>query len=383
MKIAINGDILDIRGPSGPDGNPIGTVISLMGTIPPKDYLACDGTVYNISQHPELARFFAAQFGSANYFGGDGETTFAVPDMRNLFLRGHHGGAEERLSGEIGERQDATQNVNIGRDVHTDNWSFFVSQISANPGSDIVKNADSFAGTGMATVSAQRATEPAYDWLKAPYYTARPVNMAVLYCIKAVETSQTAPPALLNGVSQEQLNEALATKQDTLTGTKGQIVGFNANGQAEAQNSLEVYSTEETRIGTWIDGKPLYRRTYKTTTPQTTGTALNIMPVPSWIDALTNIYGVFYVPEQCLSINCFADASHYVATYIYRKNVVQNISNALYCGCPMAVTLEYTKTTDQAAVSISEPASTFSMPANETQFFPVTASDTPILTEEE
>ena len=60
---------------------PIGTVISYMGVTAPQDYLACDGSTYNISAYSDLADFFQAQFGSKNYFGGDGVTTFGVPTL--------------------------------------------------------------------------------------------------------------------------------------------------------------------------------------------------------------------------------------------------------------------------------------------------------------
>lgn len=60
---------------------PIGTVISYMGVTAPQDYLACDGSTYNISAYPDLADFFESQFGSKNYFGGDGVTTFGVPTL--------------------------------------------------------------------------------------------------------------------------------------------------------------------------------------------------------------------------------------------------------------------------------------------------------------
>jgi microcystin-dependent protein len=43
-------------------------------TVPP--YLLCDGTVYNFSTYPYLGK----RLGSA--FGGNGSTTFAVPDLR-------------------------------------------------------------------------------------------------------------------------------------------------------------------------------------------------------------------------------------------------------------------------------------------------------------
>lgn len=67
---------------------PIGTVISVMSNEAPDNYLVCDGTAYNISEYSDLANFFEDQFGSKNYFGGNGTTTFAIPDLRGEFLRG-------------------------------------------------------------------------------------------------------------------------------------------------------------------------------------------------------------------------------------------------------------------------------------------------------
>lgn len=200
------------RGPAGPDGNPVGTVISLMGTSAPEDYLVCDGTEYPISDYPDLAEHFRRQFGSADHFGGDGENTFAVPDLRNLFLRGYHGEAEERLSGEIGAKQGATNHINFGG--HASIWvpDLFESYTAIDP--DSLENDHVSRRYSPTTTSAE----------KGPVlgsYTSRPVNAAVLYCIKAVES-----------VPEE-----------------------------------NVYSTEEQRIGIWIDGKTIYRRVFPFTTP--------------------------------------------------------------------------------------------------------------------
>ena len=66
------------------DGNleetPVGSIISYMGNNVPKHYLPCDGSIYNIADYPELALHIKNEFGTYNYFGGDGITTFAVPD---------------------------------------------------------------------------------------------------------------------------------------------------------------------------------------------------------------------------------------------------------------------------------------------------------------
>ena len=66
------------------DGNleetPVGSIISYMGNKVPAHYLLCDGSEYNIADYPELAKHFKDDLGVVNYFGGDGITTFAVPD---------------------------------------------------------------------------------------------------------------------------------------------------------------------------------------------------------------------------------------------------------------------------------------------------------------
>ncbi len=160
-----------------PDNNPIGTIISFMGTSAPKDYLVCDGAQHSISQYPALASFFAEQFGAKNHFGGDGTTTFAVPDMRNLFLRGYHGEAEEQLSGEIGQKQEATWIPHI----------FSGDSLAGTLDSQHPQNVDSVSGeTRNYGYANGKATA-----LNAIYtkFSARPVNMSVLYCIKAVASS--------------------------------------------------------------------------------------------------------------------------------------------------------------------------------------------------
>lgn len=42
------------------------------------------------------------------------------------------------------------------------------------------------------------------------------------------------------------------------------------NGQPKTANTSDVYSYEETRIGTWVDGKPLYRKAMNITLPKIT-----------------------------------------------------------------------------------------------------------------
>lgn len=80
MSVEVKGK-QGIRGMAGPDGNPIGTVISYMGKSVPGDYLICNGETHQISDWPDLADFFLVQYGKKNQFGGDGTLTFGVPTL--------------------------------------------------------------------------------------------------------------------------------------------------------------------------------------------------------------------------------------------------------------------------------------------------------------
>lgn len=297
MNAYFNGQpIFGPRGPAGPDGNPIGTIISYMGLTAPKDYLVCDGAAYNIATYPELARFFEVQFGSKNHFGGDGTTTFAVPDLRNLFLRGYHGKASEQLSGEIGKKQKATEIPSIRLDNVVGGMGFAKgSSLSQN---NVVINEDTKINTGNFDGVATTFVESIVKYNYASY-TSRPVNAAVLYCIKAI----TSVPA------------------------------------------EDAYSTEETRIGTWIDGKPIYRKVFTEEIKLITNTDVPVIKISDYgIDKIINIHGYIRRPEfnivQLWDSGAAAISVSYLDDYIYAYLLVNDESYLTY------YFIEYTKTTD-------------------------------------
>lgn len=288
------------RGPAGPDGNPIGSIISYMGLTDPKDYLICDGAIYSILDYPDLSSFFKAQFGASNYFGGDGTTTFAVPDLRNLFLRGYHGEAGERLSGEIGIKQDATEIVNLIVDANYVGW--FTRDAEQ-------KNVDKWSvEEGTYSRSSNTSASSAPD-TRPTAFTARPVNIAVLYCIKAVEAS----PA----------------------------------------QTIDIYSTKEQKIGTWIDQngskKPFYRKEIYATTPKRAGVEENIAEIDSTFSI--KHFSATFGPDNMNSYYSapFLYSSSYTATvFIRAAKVIMMCSHSAYCNVPCTIEIKYTKATDQA-----------------------------------
>lgn len=67
---------------------PVGHVISYFGSDAPNHYLVCDGKKYSISIYNELAEHIKRVYGSYNYFGGDGITTFSVPNLSGAAIAG-------------------------------------------------------------------------------------------------------------------------------------------------------------------------------------------------------------------------------------------------------------------------------------------------------
>ena len=69
-----------VNSESGIEDTPVGEIIRTLGNKTPKHYLMCDGSTHNIADYPYLAQYFKDTFGAINVFGGDGTTTFGVPD---------------------------------------------------------------------------------------------------------------------------------------------------------------------------------------------------------------------------------------------------------------------------------------------------------------
>lgn len=75
-------DPLDyVNAEQGIEDTPVGHLMDTVGDETPQHYLLCDGTEYPIADYPYLVQHFEEQFGVANYYGGDGITTFAVPNL--------------------------------------------------------------------------------------------------------------------------------------------------------------------------------------------------------------------------------------------------------------------------------------------------------------
>jgi len=99
---------------SGSTVVPTGAVLDFAGSSGgvPSGYLLCDGDIYNILDYPDLGGLLGSTY------GGNGTTTFAVPDLRGRIVSG-----QDNMGGSSADRvTDATADSlggTLGSEDHT------------------------------------------------------------------------------------------------------------------------------------------------------------------------------------------------------------------------------------------------------------------------
>lgn len=170
--------------------------------------------------------------------------------------------------------------------------------------------------------------------------------MSIKYKGKTISGSGTGIP------SGGKIGQSLTKKSDNDYDTKWENIGG------------EIYSIEETRIGTWIDGKPLYRKVYLATVPSDVYGA-DVIPssnMPSnmdfsWVTGIVqNGVGTYFVPYVwSYNDSNQGDQNNYAVIYVHgvRKCITMR-AVGIPVGKPVYCILYYTKTTDQTTVQVSD-----------------------------
>lgn len=164
--------------PSG-HGVPMGTIICYFGDSAPDGYLACDGTEYLIATYPALADHLLNMTTGSQYEGTD-SLHFKVPDLRGEFLRGTgtNSHTNQGNGSTVGTHQDATEHIFLqinGSDMYVRYDSSNLPVMSQKTDSQIQNSLDSYKTTSNGGT---------YSISENNYYTSRPTNTSVFYCIK-------------------------------------------------------------------------------------------------------------------------------------------------------------------------------------------------------
>lgn len=149
---------------------------------------------------------------------------------------------------------------------------------------------------------------------------------------------------------------------DTDTGIKAEGKDGQNGVGGSGGSALDVYSTEETVVGTWIDGKPLYRKVFITTTPtvSTGGKAVSRSMDCSAlnVDEPCTLYAGFVHSDDSsyTSLPVFTTGSNARTLKAYYSTATHKISvthdSPSWSEYPITIIFEYTKTTDEATVAI-------------------------------
>lgn len=139
----------------------------------------------------------------------------------------------------------------------------------------------------------------------------------------------------------EKLNEVINAKQDKLiSGTGIEITGKNI-----INNIQENYSTNEQKIGKWIDGKPLYRKVLNITNPAGSNTDYKDVADLN-ISTLVNLYGYYKNASGKFDIPFYDSDSNYCVMFISQYNQLRGRFGLPSEVLEAKVILEYTKKTD-------------------------------------
>lgn len=156
---------------------------------------------------------------------------------------------------------------------------------------------------------------------------------------------ESIQPSLVRGVTQAEY-DALSEeeKRGLVVITDAQPSGGGGGSIGTCEN---VYSTEERRIGTWIDGKPIYRRVVIGTTLESDGDKYLFPDVDSLIFVHGNVEVNASGAKQ-MSIPWSMSVSDQVNVCISVNNQAMiRTAGGAWRDKPFQLVFEYTKTTDQ------------------------------------
>ena len=311
LGIVKNNKIIPLTTDAGA-GAPIGTLIQQYKKVPMSGYLYCDGSTFDENAYPALYMYLGSNvlpdYRECVMVGAEQNTTDTIA-THDVYGEGEF--KDDQLQNITGKIEFGSAGVNTWGAVVDLDGAFRadngvergVTNIGniSNTASNIGFDASLVARTGDTTHGKQKAV---YVYIKAT-----------------------------SGLAENQ-------QDNVLNATKDYVDNSNS------------YSTQEVKTGgTWIDGKPIYRKVL-TATLQTDEEVLNLTISPQ-MKSLVSIQGILSKGNTDFVIPyCFIDGSSTFQIYTYCQG--QNLfirprsSDGTYftAGCTIRAILEYTKTTD-------------------------------------
>lgn len=294
-------DLISVGGGAGGESLKIGTIVPFAGSTIPDGYLTCDGTAVSRTTYSDLFAVIGTTYGD-----GDGSTTFNLPNLKGRVVVGLDGNDTDfDTIGKTGGSKYLQE--------HYHNFTTVKSRAFPFTGTNV---ASGYSGDNDGTGTAQTDTAGTGDSGNLQPY------LVVNYIIKATKT----------------------------TPIQAEVVNTQSNSTTDAYscdyvNNLvqDVYSTDEAKTNkVWIDGKPIYRKTFSISVSGANATwSTNLSSVNC--DNVIKAFGI--AGTSTLKTAILSDTQAVVfrpsskAVEIYFNNPGTDAMTGY-------ITIEYTKTTD-------------------------------------
>ena len=357
---------------SGIEDTPVGEIIRTIGNKTPKHYLMCDGSTHNIVDYPYLAQYFKDTFGAINVFGGDGTTTFGVPDkntntwwtpglvngvvpspyavyVSSVFNTTQH--QKELLFDGIISADSCWHSKADGSD--TDIWvKFDFGKNTCIQGLRMAARSIEYLNQLPSTFTIEGSYDDvtytvikSYSRLPSPTSTNfrehlfdKPVNY------RYYKLNHMTSNAKNNSYDYCSIAELEFSKVDNIQYIKAEPTYFMKN----TYNPDNAYSADETIVGYWIDGKPIYRKVETISISKSSTdvnlSSLNIKGFISIKGYFTNGTQTYSFPYLTLNSIDYAVSAFYANGYLQIRFGSSVASTLL--PCTLYAVIEYTKTTD-------------------------------------
>ncbi len=278
-------------------GNPIGTILPLYKKVQPNGYLYCDGSTFDTTAYPGLYAYLGTNvlpdYRECAIVGAEQNTTDAIAE-HDVYTQGQF--KDDQLQNITGNFESANRNRAPSTsgvfDVEQSTEDWFALDTQATTSTIIKFNTSRVARAGDTTHGKRKA---------------------VYFYIKAT-----------TGLDEFQQDYVLNALNNTLSQQRS-------------------YSTEEHLTGgTWIDGKPIYRKVITSTFGLTEGQSTTISLTGLNIDRPINIIFPFTDGATGKGIASKLD-------YRISQNSIEitnNIGNYTIESANQYIIIEYTKTTD-------------------------------------
>lgn len=214
------------------DTLPVGSIMPYPKATAPENWLTCDGSAISRTDYSELFNAIGTTFGE-----GDGSTTFNLPNIKGRTIVGLD--AEDTdfnaIGKTLGEKTHALTVAEMPKHNHKIPIDSFVnsdSQVDVKSGGHVSYKAQ---GTNYETTTAGGSQ---------PHNNIQP-SFVIPYIIKAKQSAGVVA-TVVDSLTSTSVTDALSAKK-----------GKELN-EKIIKNS--TYSTTEQAVGTWIDGKTIYRK---------------------------------------------------------------------------------------------------------------------------